>query len=91
MRIVDIVHFDQNRKPTTTLNVDDIQPTLDEKGFVSHGGFFLSVKDASGNKIVIKLSDMEALDLAKRIEAAYQNHVYLEMQLQASRKTSEES
>jgi hypothetical protein len=85
MRIVDIVHFDQNKKPSSILNVDDVQPSLDEKGYVSRGAFFLSIKDGSGSKIVIKLTDMEALDLAKRMELGYQNHVYVEMQLQASK------
>lgn len=86
MRIVDIVHFTQDKKPSSTLNVDDISPKLDERGYVAKGGFYLSVKDGGGGKIVIKLTDTEALDLSKRIEVAYQNHVLLEMQLQASRK-----
>jgi hypothetical protein len=85
MRIVDIVHFDQNRKPSSQLNVDDTPPSLDENGYVAHGSYFLSVRDGSGNKVTIKLSDMEVIDLAKRLEAAYNNHVLLEMQLQASR------
>jgi hypothetical protein len=91
MRIVDIVHFDQNKRPTSTLNVDDIQPTLDSRGYIGRGGFYLSVKDSAGNKITMRLNDMEALDLAKRIETVYQNHVYLEMQLLASRGTSDKS
>ncbi len=85
MRIVDIVHFDQNKRPSSTLNVDDVLPTTDAKGYVAKGSFYLSVKDAVGKKITIKLTDMEAIDLAKRIDACYQNHVYTEMQLQASR------
>ncbi len=85
MRIVDIVHFDQNKKPSSLLNVDDNPPTLDENGYVAHGSYFLSVRDSAGTKVTIKLSDMEVIDLAKRLEAAYNNHVLLEMQLQASR------
>ncbi|MEM3671003.1 MAG: hypothetical protein QW767_04575 [Thermoprotei archaeon] len=86
MRIADIVHFTPDKKPSSTLVVDDIQPKLDERGYVSKGGFYLSIKDGSGGKIVIKLTDTEGLDLSKRLEVAYQNHVLLEMQLQASKQ-----
>ncbi|MGC8631052.1 MAG: hypothetical protein ACP5T2_01290 [Thermoprotei archaeon] len=88
MRIAEIVHFDASKKVSSQLVADDIVPTINENGFVEKGGFYISLKDAKGTRVVVKLSDMEAVDLAERLLQTYRDHVTKEYSLAEKRKYS---
>lgn len=86
MRIAEIVHFDASKRVSSQLVADDIPPTLNEEGFVEKGGFYLSLKDAKGTRVVLKLSDMEAVDLAERLLQTYREHINREYALAQKRR-----
>ncbi|MFP3220109.1 MAG: hypothetical protein RXR41_03060 [Candidatus Marsarchaeota archaeon] len=88
MRIAEIVHFDSSKKVSSQLVADDIPPTINEQGFVERGGFYFSLKDAKGTRVVLKLSDMEAVDLAERLLQTYREHINKEYALAEKRKST---
>ncbi|MDP7975026.1 MAG: hypothetical protein ACP5UI_01145 [Thermoprotei archaeon] len=86
MKVAEVVHFDANKRISSQLTADDIPPSLNEGGFVERGGFYISLKDAKGTRVVLKLSDMEAVDLAERLLEAYRQHVAQEYELSRRRR-----
>ncbi len=91
MRVAEIVHFDATKKISSQLVADDIPPMINENGFIEKGGFYISLKDAKGNRVVLKLNDMEAVDLAERLLQTYREHINKEYALAQKRRNAPEN
>lgn len=81
VNVVSLVHF-RDKKVSSKLNVDAVDPFLDAKGYVKGGGFFLKLMTEGES---MKLSIQEATELTARLNAEVNRLITLETQMKVQR------
>lgn len=49
VRVVEFVHFTKDRKPKRFI-LDEVEPTLNDKGYPKEGGYIATIEDSEGRK-----------------------------------------
>jgi len=65
VRVVEFTHFTKDRRPKRFI-LDEVEPSLNEKGYPKGGGYIITIEDGEGRKS-FGLSEAEAALLLIRL------------------------